>query len=44
MQVESGQGTVYRARFSGFKKTPAREACRLLTGKGFGCMAYSPQS
>lgn len=44
MQVESGQGTIYRARFSGFNEDSAREACRLLTSRGFGCMAYSPQT
>jgi D-alanyl-D-alanine carboxypeptidase len=44
VQVQKGNETIYRARFSGFSEDAARAACRQLTQKGIGCVALSPQS
>lgn len=44
VQVQKGNDTIYRARFSGFSEDAARAACRQLTQKGIGCVALSPQS
>jgi D-alanyl-D-alanine carboxypeptidase len=43
MQVMKGTEAIYRARFSGFSEEAAKDACRQLESKGFGCIAYSPQ-
>ena len=42
MAVQSGHAMLYRARFSGFTETHAREACKELTAKGLDCLPLSP--
>lgn len=44
VQVQRGEETIYRARFSGFTETAAKSACRKLAAQGFTCLALSPQS
>lgn len=41
--ITSGSSTLYRARFSGFSKTTAREACKVLAKKGVNCLPLEPQ-
>ena len=42
--VQQGQKTYYRARFSGFTESAAREACTRLVRAGQACKAVSPSS
>ena len=42
MAVESGNAMLYRARFSGFTETHAREACKVLAEKGLDCLPLAP--
>ena len=42
MAVESGDAMLYRARFSGFTETHAREACKVLAEKGLDCLPLAP--
>ncbi|CAN5160028.1 D-alanyl-D-alanine carboxypeptidase [soil metagenome] len=44
VEVQLGEATMYRARFSGFSEQLARAACKKLSTKGIGCVALSPQS
>ncbi|HEX9595952.1 MAG TPA: D-alanyl-D-alanine carboxypeptidase, partial [Anaerolineales bacterium] len=41
--ITRGNSTLYRARFSGFNQTTAREACKVLERKGLGCLPLAPQ-
>jgi D-alanyl-D-alanine carboxypeptidase len=41
--ITRGSSTLYRARFSGFDRSTAREACKELERKGFGCLPLAPQ-
>jgi hypothetical protein len=38
-----GNSIVYRARFSGFTATAAKEACRQLARAGISCFTLAPQ-
>ena len=42
MAAESGKSMIYRARFSGFTESHAREACKVLKAKGVDCLPLSP--
>ena len=42
MAAESGDAMIYRARFSGFTESHAREACKVLKAKGLDCLALAP--
>jgi len=42
MAAQSGKAMIYRARFSGFTETHAREACKVLVAKGLDCLPLSP--
>jgi D-alanyl-D-alanine carboxypeptidase len=42
MEIKSTRGTLYRARFSGFSRQNAREACKSLSDKGVECLPLSP--
>ncbi len=44
MPVSRGNDTIFRARFSGFDETGAREACKRLSRKGVGCFPLAPHS
>jgi D-alanyl-D-alanine carboxypeptidase len=44
VEVQKGDETVYRARFSGFTQKTAKAACSKLARKGLQCMTLSPQS
>jgi D-alanyl-D-alanine carboxypeptidase len=44
MPVSRGNQTIFRARFSGFDESQAREACKRLTRKGVGCFPLAPHS
>ena len=41
--ITRGSSTLYRARFSGFDQTSAREACKELETKGLNCLPLAPQ-
>ena len=41
--ITRGSSTLYRARFSGFDQSSAREACKELEGKGLSCLPLAPQ-
>jgi D-alanyl-D-alanine carboxypeptidase len=41
--ITRGSSTLYRARFSGFNQTTAREACKVLERKGVNCLPLAPQ-
>lgn len=41
--ITRGSSTLYRARFSGFDQSSAREACKELKGKGLSCLPLAPQ-
>jgi D-alanyl-D-alanine carboxypeptidase len=41
---EKGEDIIYRARFSGFNKISARNACLEIAKRGMNCLALSPQS
>ena len=43
MPTQKNGKTLYRARFSGFNRTSARRACKLLNRKGLGCFALAPR-
>jgi D-alanyl-D-alanine carboxypeptidase len=42
--ITRGSSTLFRARFSGFSQTTAREACKELSRKGVNCLPLAPQS
>ena len=42
MAAQSGDAMIYRARFSGFTESHAREACKVLKAKGLDCLALAP--
>jgi D-alanyl-D-alanine carboxypeptidase len=42
MTREGSGGTIYRARFSGFTESHAREACKVLKRNGLDCLALAP--
>jgi D-alanyl-D-alanine carboxypeptidase len=42
MAAQSGDAMIYRARFSGFTETHAREACKVLEEKGLDCLPLAP--
>lgn len=42
MAAQSGKAMIYRARFSGFTETHAREACKVLAKKGLDCLPLAP--
>ena len=42
--VQKGQDTIYRARFSGFSKQDAKDACAALSSQNVSCLALPPQS
>jgi D-alanyl-D-alanine carboxypeptidase len=44
VEVQKGEETVYRARFSGFNQKTAKAACVQLSKKGMTCETVSPQS
>jgi D-alanyl-D-alanine carboxypeptidase len=44
IEVQKGSNTLYRARFSGFSESDARIACKHVSARGFGCVAFGPQS
>ncbi|MET0482745.1 MAG: D-alanyl-D-alanine carboxypeptidase [Aestuariivirgaceae bacterium] len=44
MPVSRGNDTIFRARFSGFDESQAREACKRLSRKGVGCFPLAPHS
>ena len=44
MKFAKGGDIFYRARFSGFTRRTAANACRTLTRKGVGCFALAPKS
>jgi D-alanyl-D-alanine carboxypeptidase len=44
IEVQKGNETLYRARFSGFTEKAARAVCLRLSKQGFGCVAMQPQS
>jgi D-alanyl-D-alanine carboxypeptidase len=44
VQVQKGNETIYRARFSGFTEKDAYAACAQLKKRGQKCMALAPQS
>ena len=41
--IKNGSSTLYRARFSGFNQSSAREACKVLERKGLSCLPLAPQ-
>lgn len=41
--ITRGSSTLYRARFSGFDRSTAREACKELERKGLSCLPLAPQ-
>ena len=43
VEVQKGNETLYRARFSGFSEGGARDVCRTLEHKGIGCLTLAPQ-
>lgn len=43
MPITRGASTLYRARFSGFTASSARQACSELAEKGMSCLALAPQ-
>ena len=42
MAAPRGKAMIYRARFSGFTESHAREACKLLAAKGVDCLPLAP--
>jgi D-alanyl-D-alanine carboxypeptidase len=44
VEIQKGEETIYRARFSGFNQKTAKSACVQLTKKGMTCETVSPQS
>jgi len=43
LPITRGSSTLYRARFSGFDQSSAREACKELESKGLSCLPLAPQ-
>ncbi len=41
--VKTAEGTLYRARFSGFSRRQASRICNALTRRSIGCMAIAPR-
>ena len=44
MKYAKGDDIYYRARFSGFTRRTAKNACRTLNRRGVGCFALAPKS
>lgn len=44
MKFAKGDDVYYRARFSGFTRKTAKNACRALNSRGVGCFALAPKS